>query len=200
MARIKGKDIYLKDDDQIYFGDNKEAALWFDDGKLQLDSTISGVSPTESYHLATKEYVDLVGSDKSFIDGDDVYFYDETRNKTLGVSVIKIGGGRDHSNTTNQYLRTYDGQPFNQSGISLPFDSTIVGITMSCSVNTQSWTAQVRRNGVATVLDSLSINNTYQNYDWSRNVDFSAGDRIQIYLSGTNISYPLVEVYFRRRK
>ena len=200
MARIKGKDIYLKDDDQIYFGDSNDAALWFDDGKLQLNSTISGVSPTESYHLTTKEYVDLVVSDKAFIDGDDVYFYDDTRDKTLGVAVIQIGGGRNNANTTNQYLRTYDGQPFNMSGVTLPFNATLVGISMSGQVNTQSWTAQVRRNGVATVLDSLSITNAYQNYSWSRNVDFSAGDRIQLYMSGTNINYPRVEVFFRRRK
>lgn len=57
MARIKGKDLYLKDDDQIYFGDNNDAALWYDDDDLRLNHTISGVDPIEDYHLTTKKYI-----------------------------------------------------------------------------------------------------------------------------------------------
>ena len=57
MARIKGKDIYLKDDDQIYFGDNQEAALWFLDSELRLDHTISGTLATQGYHLVRKDQV-----------------------------------------------------------------------------------------------------------------------------------------------
>jgi hypothetical protein len=58
MARIKGKDLYLNDDDQIYFGDNKEAAMWFEDNELQLDHTVSGIDPASPGHLVTKRYVD----------------------------------------------------------------------------------------------------------------------------------------------
>ena len=50
MARFKGRDIYLNDDDQIYFGNNTEAAIWFELGELHLNSTISGVDPIESYN------------------------------------------------------------------------------------------------------------------------------------------------------
>jgi len=61
MARIKGRDIYLENDDQIYFGDNQEAAMWYGaDGELHLNHTISGVEPTSAYHLTTKHYVDDV--------------------------------------------------------------------------------------------------------------------------------------------
>ncbi len=62
MARFKGKDLYLKDDDQVYFGDNQEAALWFDNNELRLNHTISGIEATQGYHLITlnnmEEYVD----------------------------------------------------------------------------------------------------------------------------------------------
>ena len=59
MARIKGKDIYLKDDDQIYFGDNQEAAIWYDENdELRLSHTISGTEAIEDYHLVQKGYVD----------------------------------------------------------------------------------------------------------------------------------------------
>jgi len=61
MARIKGKDIYLKADDQIYFGDSQEAALWFDSNELMLNHTISGVDPIADYHLVTKNYMTSSG-------------------------------------------------------------------------------------------------------------------------------------------
>lgn len=200
MARIKGKDLYLNDDDQIYFGDNKESSLWFDNGELQLSTTISGVSPTEDYHLTTKDYVDAGLSTKAYVDGDDVYFYDDTRDKDLGVAIIQIGCGRNSANTTTQYLRTFNGIPMNLSGVALPFDATLIGIAMSCGSNTQSWTAQVGKNDVATVITSLSITNAYENHTWSEDTDFDEGDRIQVRMAGTNINYPQVRLYFRRRK
>jgi hypothetical protein len=58
MARIKGKDLYLKNDDQIYFGDNKEAAIWFENNDLILNHTISGVDPVLPGHLVTKRYLE----------------------------------------------------------------------------------------------------------------------------------------------
>jgi hypothetical protein len=257
MARIKGKDIYLNDDDQIYFGDGNEAALWYEDHELQLNHTISGIAPTKDGHLVTKKYVDdniitvsggivqdhgqLLGlsdddhtqyilangsrglsgnwnagnysitalkyygngstlSGVAYVDGDDVYFYDTTRNKTLGVAIIEVGGARESVSTTDQYLRTYDGTPFNLSGSALPWDATLVGIVMSGEETNQTWTIQVRKNGSTTSLASLTINNAYENHDWSKDVDFSAGDRIQLYLSGTSIDYPQAKAYFRRRK
>lgn len=61
MARISGKDIYLDNDDQIYFGDNQEAAIWYDvDGELHLNHTISGVAATAEYHLIRKDQADYL--------------------------------------------------------------------------------------------------------------------------------------------
>jgi len=204
MARIKGKDLYLNDDDQIYFGDNKESSLFFDDEELQLTTTISGVSPVQGYHLTTKEYVDFeittLASGLAYVDGDDVYFYDSTRDKDLSVAVTQIGCGRNSANTTTQYLRTFNGIPMNLSGVVLPFDATLVGIGMSGNSNTQSWTAQVGKNDISTVITSLSITNAYENHTWSEDIDFDEGDRIQVRMAGTNISYPQVRLYFRRRK
>ncbi len=57
MARIKGKDIYLKHDDQIYFGDNQEAALWFDENELRLTHTVSGTKATQGYHLVRLDQI-----------------------------------------------------------------------------------------------------------------------------------------------
>jgi aerobic-type carbon monoxide dehydrogenase small subunit (CoxS/CutS family) len=136
----------------------------------------------------------------AYIDGDDVYFYDTTRDKDLGVAIIEVGCGRNSANTTNQYLRTYNGAPMNLVGVALPVDATLVGMSASGGANNQTWTAQVGKNGVATVLDSITVTNSYENHSWDNDVDFSAGDRIQVYLSGTNINYPQVRLYFRRTK
>jgi hypothetical protein len=136
----------------------------------------------------------------AYVDGDDVYFYDTTRDKDLGVAIIEVGCGRNSANTTNQYLRTFNGTPMNQAGIALPVDATLIGMSASGGANTQTWTAQVGKNDVATVLDSITVTNAYENHSWDNDVDFSAGDRIQVYLNGTNINYPQVRLYFRRTK
>ena len=60
MARFKGHDLYLNDGDQIYFGDNTEAAMWFESGVLYLNSTISGTDPINDGDLVTKRYVDRI--------------------------------------------------------------------------------------------------------------------------------------------
>jgi len=57
MARFKGHDLYLNDGDQIYFGDNTEAAMWFESGVLYLNSTISGTDPINDGDLVTKRYL-----------------------------------------------------------------------------------------------------------------------------------------------
>lgn len=139
-------------------------------------------------------------ADLSYVDGDDVYFYDDTRSKTLGVAIIQISGSRKSVSTTDQYLRHLDGTPFNQSGTALPWNATLIGISMSEQDDNQTWTVQVRKNDASTSLASLTITNAYENHSWDEDVDFSAGDRIQLYLSGTSIDYPQATAYFRRRK
>jgi len=136
----------------------------------------------------------------AYVDGDDVYFYDTTRDKDLGVAVIQIGAARNSRNTTNQYLRSYNGVPMNITGVPLPFDATLVGIAMAGEETNQTWTAYVRKNDSATNITSLGITNAYENHTWSEDEDFSAGDRIQIYMSGNSIDYPHVTLYFRRTK
>jgi len=42
MARIKGKDIYLETDDQIYFGPSQKAALWKEKHYVSIKSVLLG--------------------------------------------------------------------------------------------------------------------------------------------------------------
>jgi len=127
----------------------------------------------------------------------DVFYQDPVRDKILGLSLLEIGGGRDGS-LTNSYLRTLDGSPMNLSSDVLPWDATLVGISCSGERNNQTWTAQIRKNGAAGVIDSLTVTNAYVNSDMGKDTDFSQDDRIQIYISGTAIKHPQVRLFFRR--
>jgi hypothetical protein len=60
MAKFTNKDLRLKDSQKVTWGTNLDANMWYDgtDDQLRVDVTISGVDPTEEYHLTTKYYVD----------------------------------------------------------------------------------------------------------------------------------------------
>lgn len=60
MAKFRSGDLYLKDGQYVRLGTGQDANLWWDGSELRLDSTVSGVYPTQSYHLTTKEYVDTI--------------------------------------------------------------------------------------------------------------------------------------------
>lgn len=51
-------DLLFDDIEQLIFGDGLDAKIWWDGSELRLDSTISGVVPSQLYHLTTKYYVD----------------------------------------------------------------------------------------------------------------------------------------------
>ena len=92
MARIHGKDLYLNDGDQIYFGDNAEAQLWFENAELMLDYTISGTEATAGYHLIRKDQVESLIT--STISGSKtrVYGQPDLTAPTVGKPGIGISG------------------------------------------------------------------------------------------------------------
>lgn len=129
----------------------------------------------------------------------DLYYLDPIRSKNLGSAIVQQGFGRNHPTVTDQFLRIEGDVPSNLNGFVLPWNSTLIGISMSGELNTQTWTVEVRVNGGGVSQDSLTITNQYSNYSDNNNVDFNAGDRIMIYCSGTSISYPHATLFFRRR-
>lgn len=134
------------------------------------------------------------------ISGGEFFIIDSTRgNKQLSSYIVNETQGRNSSNTTNQYLRMVNGVPSNISGFVLPFNTTLVGISMAGRDNNETWTVEVRKNGLVTILSSLQIVNSYSNQDFTVNVDFNSGDRVQLYLNGSSISYPTATVFFKRR-
>jgi len=129
----------------------------------------------------------------------DIYFTDPIRNKNLGAAIIQQNAGRNSNNVTTQFLRGEADTPWNLNGFVLPWNATLVSISMSGSVDNQTWAVEVRKNGTSTVIDSLTISNQFSNFDNSKNTDFNAGDRIQVYCNGYFIKYPHASLFFRRR-
>jgi len=58
MAKFVNKDLRLKDNQNVTWGDGLDVNMWFDGTQFRVDSTVSGVTPTQDYHLTTKLYVD----------------------------------------------------------------------------------------------------------------------------------------------
>jgi hypothetical protein len=60
MAKFTNKDLRLKDGQKVTWGTDLDANMWYDGAadQLSVDVTISGVDPTEDYHLTTRYYVD----------------------------------------------------------------------------------------------------------------------------------------------
>ena len=58
MAKFQNKHLKLRDNQRAYFGSSDDASLYFDGVEFVSTTTISGVTPTQDYHLTTKQYVD----------------------------------------------------------------------------------------------------------------------------------------------
>ncbi|RPJ55976.1 MAG: hypothetical protein EHM12_11110 [Dehalococcoidia bacterium] len=58
MAKFRSGDLILRDSQYVIFGDDSDAHIGFNGTELEINSTVSGVDPVNSYDLATKNYVD----------------------------------------------------------------------------------------------------------------------------------------------
>ena len=60
MAKFQDKHLKLRYNQRAYFGDNDDCSIWHDGSQMRVSCTVSGVTPTQDYHLTTKQYVDSV--------------------------------------------------------------------------------------------------------------------------------------------
>lgn len=105
--------------------------------------------------------------------------------------------GRRSANTTNIYLRSFANIPSNLVPIILPYDTTLIAISAATRVN-ETWTAEVRLNGSVVSGAALSISGASSGYN-TYDIDFDAGDGIQVYCNGNNINRPIVLLVFKKR-
>jgi len=119
-------------------------------------------------------------------------------NALIHQEVIqRIEGGRGAANTSNQYLRSDDRVPMNLNGQRLNYNTTLVSLMVSTN-GSETWDAEVRKNGVVTPVYTESI--TASDYEISvPNIDFDADDEVQFYCNGTGINRPKMIGIFQRR-
>ena len=128
-----------------------------------------------------------------------LYAYDGTRIKWLSVDRNLIGWGRNSNNTTNEYLRQYNGAQSNNNGWRMIRDGTITAITVQSNAD-QTYTVEIRKNDDTDIETSLAVSNDQGKHVTTINVDFDKGDFLQCYLNGNTIDYPqvLIEIAWRQ--
>lgn len=125
--------------------------------------------------------------------------YDKTRLKTLGVSRRYMDFvGRDNANNTNEYMRLGGAFTSNQSSARLIRNATLVGISAQ-TFGAETWTVRVRKNGSATNEYSFAVSAVDGAQNNGVNVDFNAGDKIEVYCDGSNVNRPVVTLEFAPR-
>ena len=58
MAKFKQNNVELRDNQKLIFDSAKGKFISYDGSEVFINTTLSGVTPTEDYHLVTKTYVD----------------------------------------------------------------------------------------------------------------------------------------------
>lgn len=127
-------------------------------------------------------------------------YYDKSnsRNKWLSYYRMHLSfTGRDNQNNSNEYLRAGEFTS-NQSSYRLLRNMTLIGISAQTNGN-GTWNVRVRKNGVNTNLATLSITAAAGAQSSSFNVDFNAGDKIEVFCDGSNINRPFVVLEFAER-
>lgn len=128
-----------------------------------------------------------------------LYAYDAVRTKWLSVDRTMFGWGRNSANTTDEYLRQYNGAFSINNGWRMIRDGTITAITVQTDA-AESCTIEIRKNDTTTIISSLTLTNEEGRHDNTINVDFDEGDFLQCYLNGTDIDFPqvLIEIAWRK--
>jgi hypothetical protein len=123
------------------------------------------------------------------------YDKSNSRNKWLSVSRDKfVFTGRSNQNNANEYAYTGLINSF-ETGLRLERAKTLIGISAQTQ-NTETWNVRVRKNGVLTNLASLALTGVSGGQINTLNVDFDAGDVVQVYIDGTSVSSPVIKLEF----
>jgi hypothetical protein len=118
--------------------------------------------------------------------------------KAIGIYTgfpISMGNS---GNSTNSYLNTPGGVPSSTSGIILPWDATLIGLSLA-TTGAQTWTAEVHL-GLSLVAGAILASGGARAASTAAlSINFSAGDELQFYVNGTAINNPVMTGYFARR-
>ena len=168
------------------------------DGSVVIDATGVGVTlpPMRIVPKPTFPTTGLLGGAVNLDTDGTMYSYDATRSKWLSVAETAYhfseGGAAD-----GQYLRVQD-ISHTLIGYRMPRDGTIEAIKAE-GRNLLTKAFDVRINGIDVINFNL-VGGLYTSL--AENVDFSAGDRLQVFVSNAqgNVRDPLVSLYTKWRK
>jgi hypothetical protein len=117
-------------------------------------------------------------------------------NTITRIAQWVINAGVNSTNVTNRYADWTGGIAMNLSPYIVPMNARITHVT-AASALAQTWNAEVRVNGVAVA--NLSLTNADSAISGLISFDVNAGDKITLYINGTSINRPTINVHFSER-
>lgn len=128
-----------------------------------------------------------------------LYNYDGVRNKWLSVDQVSKNFSARKGDAN--YLSSTGFQGDTNSGYTALRNGTIVGVSSSGGSGNLTKGFEIRSNGSLTPLYSFNLNSG-THFDATLDIDFSAGDVLQIYCSATGapVNSPEVNLVFAWRK
>jgi hypothetical protein len=193
VVGLTGGTIPGLDMDTVY---NGGSVITVDNGPVVLNAS-NNYAPLQLTPISYAPTTNIQGGQIANIDGI-LYSYDSTRNKWLSVyqPSISFQAKRGDAN----YLSSGFHSDLN-SGYSALRDGTILGIAAQVGSGNQSKSFAIRKNGIMTDLSTFSLT-TGSFIDDTLDIDFSAGDSLQIYCAATGapVNDPRVNLVIAWRK
>ena len=179
---------------------------------VEADITDLDHTDTDAIHDNVAAEISVVAEKTSPLEDDLVLIEDSAAanvKKRLKLGnlprAFRISVGRNNATTTDIWLRDANGIPTNVAPIRLPFACRLVSIAATGNV-AQTWDAEVysgaivRTGGVpsdASKDTELAMSASLSD-DITVNIAYSAGTEIGIFLRGTSIDFPRVDLYLVR--
>lgn len=161
-------------------------------GPLTLKNTSKTVAPLRITPNATAPTTDLTGGEVSAgVDGQ-LYSYDSTRTKFLGLSPYALQFGKNND-ADNEYLRFGGDARDGTAGVRLIKPATIVGISIQGSNATNAAEFEIE-------VDGSQVGSTYTTtagayVDATLNIDVALGERVNLFADNVSGPQELENVY-----
>lgn len=106
-----------------------------------------------------------------------------------------LGASSNNAAVTNRFIEREGNTRTNQSPYVLWYACTLKALSLSANA-AATWTAEIYKNGVSVA--TLSSGGAASAFNGALNVSFAAGDKVSMYVTGTNINRPSIDALFSR--